>query len=459
MREPRKRLPHCMEGFFVNPRLKKLTEQRDATKASMQSLVNLSTEEDRDFTDEEQTKFDTHKVELSKLDKSIDNLITVLDDARANAKPVESCLDITPPPAASHVVVKPQVADPKRGFKCLGDFAMSVVNSSRPGSPIDQRLNIQAAITGMGQTIGSEGGFLVPPEFSAAIWDGLNNGVESLLPLTDNYTVTGESLTFNANAETSRATGSRYGGVRGYWLAEGDQMTGSAPKFRQVKIEPQQLAVLVYVTDKLLKNASAVDSYVSKAATEEIMFLVNDAIINGTGAGQPLGIMNAPCKVEVSKDTGQAAATITYKNVSKMYMRMLARSRAGARWFVNQDVEDQLRHMTIDVGTAGLPVYLPAGGASGQPYGTLFGLPVQPIEYCQTLGTAGDIILANMGAYITGTRGGVDSAMSMHLRFDYNESCFRFLFEVDGQPWLASALTPFKGSNTLSTFITLATRS
>jgi HK97 family phage major capsid protein len=442
----------------VNPQLKRLTEKCDSLKASMKEILATAEAEGRDvLTEEEQAKFDAMKPELAKAEQARENLIFVLDDARANAKPAESCLDLTPP-AATHIVVKPQVQDPKRGFKCLGDFAMSVVNSSRPGGMVDNRLTVQAAITGMGQTVGAEGGFLVPPEFSAAIWDGLNNGVESLLPLTDNYTVTGESLTFNANAETSRATGSRYGGVRGYWLAEGDQITSSVPKFRQVKIEPQQLAVLVYVTDKLLKNASAVDSYVSKAATEEIMFLVNDAIINGTGAGQPLGVTTAPCTVSVAKETGQAAKTIVYENVSKMYMRMLARSRAGARWFINQDCEDQLRHMTIEVGTAGLPVYLPAGGASGQPYGTLFGLPVQPIEYCQTLGTAGDIILANLGAYVTGTRGGVDSAMSMHLRFDYNESCFRFLFEVDGQPWLASALTPFKGSNTLSTFITLATR-
>jgi hypothetical protein len=48
--------------------------------------------------------------------------------------------------------------------------------------------------------------------------------------------------------------------------------------------------------------------------------------------------------------------------------------------------------------------------------------------------------------------------MSMHIRFEYAEQAFRFMFEVDGQPWLDSAQTPYKGSNTLSTFVKLQTR-
>ncbi len=111
------------------------------------------------------------------------------------------------------------------------------------------------------------------------------------------------------------------------------------------------------------------------------------------------------------------------------------------------------------VGTGGVPVYLPPGGIADTPNARLKGRPVMPIEACATLGTEGDIILADMRAYVTGLKGGIDSAMSMHLRFDYAETAFRFMFSADGQPWLASAITPFKGSNTLSPFVTLATRS
>jgi HK97 family phage major capsid protein len=236
-------------------------------------------------------------------------------------------------------------------------------------------------------------------------------------------------------------------------------MTSSKPKLRQVKLEPQQLAVMCYGTDKLLKNAQAVEQWLTRAAVDEINFLVGDSIINGTGAGQPLGVLNGTCLIPVVKETGQAAATILYANIVKMFARLHARSRAGAVWYINQDCEPSLQQMTMNVGTGGVPVYLPPGGLSASPYATLFGRPVVPLEYCATLGTVGDIILADMKAYAVGLRGGVDSAMSMHLRFDYNETAFRFLFEVDGQPWLASAITPYKGTNTTSPFVALATRS
>jgi hypothetical protein len=38
--------------------------------------------------------------------------------------------------------------------------------------------------------------------------------------------------------------------------------------------------------------------------------------------------------------------------------------------------------------------------------------------------------------YAAGVQGGVQAAVSMHLRFDYFEQAFRFMFAVDGQPWL-----------------------
>jgi HK97 family phage major capsid protein len=110
------------------------------------------------------------------------------------------------------------------------------------------------------------------------------------------------------------------------------------------------------------------------------------------------------------------------------------------------------------IGTAGVPVYLPANGISGQPYGTLFGRPVIPVEYADTLGTEGDITLADYSQYVLADKGGVQTASSMHVAFLTDEMVFRFIYRVDGEPIWHAALTPFKGSNTLSPFVTLATR-
>jgi HK97 family phage major capsid protein len=127
---------------------------------------------------------------------------------------------------------------------------------------------------------------------------------------------------------------------------------------------------------------------------------------------------------------------------------------------INQNALPQLYTMSLAVGTGGAPVYMPAGQASSSPYSTLFGRPVIPIEQCATLGDAGDIILGdfNNGYILAEKSGGIQQDISIHVRFIYDESCYRFVYRVDGQPMLASAITPFKSTDTLSHFVILEAR-
>jgi HK97 family phage major capsid protein len=87
------------------------------------------------------------------------------------------------------------------------------------------------------------------------------------------------------------------------------------------------------------------------------------------------------------------------------------------------------------------------------------GAPVVEIEQCETLGTVGDIILADWSQYVTADQGDINEAMSIHVNFIYDQDTFRFIYYFDGQPRWSSALTPFKGSNSVSPFVVLATRS
>ena len=111
------------------------------------------------------------------------------------------------------------------------------------------------------------------------------------------------------------------------------------------------------------------------------------------------------------------------------------------------------------IGTGGVPVYLPPGGLSGSPYGTLLGRPVMPIEFCETLGTEGDIVLADPSQYVMIDKGDIQYATSIHVAFLTDEQAFRFIYRVDGQPVDNKPITPFKGNANQSTFVTLATRS
>lgn len=352
-----------------------------------------------------------------------------------------------------------------RPFESFGEQLAAIIDAGTPLGSVDPRLyhhnRIYGAATGGSQGDPASGGFVVAPSFAEEIWDGLNADTDNLLNFVDTYPVVGESMSLNANAETSRANGSRWGGVESYWINEADQLPSSLPKFRDVKVEPQELAVLVYLTNKLLRHAPAtLEQYVRRTAVRECGFKATDAIIRGTGAGTPLGLLNSGSLVTVAKESGQAAATIEQPNISKMWARLHPNARKTAVWLYNPNCEEQLDSLWVEVpNNAGSDT---VGGVSAlihnQTLRTLKGRPMIAHEACSTLGTEGDLILWSPPSYVAGVRQDVDSQLSMHIRFNHAESALRVIFEVDGQPWLAEAIAPFKGSDELSTHVSLATR-
>ena len=68
------------------------------------------------------------------------------------------------------------------------------------------------------------------------------------------------------------------------------------------------------------------------------------------------------------------------------------------------------------------------------------------------------MILADMDGYILADKGGPEFAQSIHVRFVYDESVYRAVLRIDGQPLLNSEITPYKGTNTQSHFVALASR-
>lgn len=444
------------------------TEIQNRLKAiadEMQALTNV----EGDLSDEQDSQYLALESESERLTEQLAEIRASdeREERRIKAQEIRNFATAstraTTPNKSPHIgKIRDSIADdPKRGFATFAHFAQQVFDA---GGSVrsDPALMRVAAGTGMSQSVNNDGGVLVPPAFSTAIWDRVRMKSNSLLQYCDRIAVDpgNESVTFPAIAESSRANGSRWGGVQGYWKSELTAMTSSQMKFRDVKLSPHELYVFLYVSDKLLRNAPGTASqYMEQSAADEIAFKIGDSIINGDGTGKPVGVIGHAATVSVAKESGQAAASIQYKNLSNMWARCHMNYRSSAVWFVNQDVETALREMTMPVGTGGVPVYLPPGGASDSPYSRLFGREVVPIEYCPTLGTVGDIILANLEAYAVGIKGMMNAAYSMHLKFDYAQTCYRVIFEIDGQPWLDSAITPFKGSNTLSPIVTLATRS
>jgi len=347
-------------------------------------------------------------------------------------------------------------------FVSFGEQLQAIVRASHPSHRyVDPRLREARAITGLSETVASDGGFLVQTDFATSLIKYVFE-TGKLASRVGKVSLSGNanSIKINGIDESSRAAGSRWGGIRMYWLEEAGEKTKSKPKFRQIELSLKKLIGLCYATDELLDDSSALEGVIRQAFQSEMGFMVDDSIINGNGAGRPLGILNSNATVQASKETGQTATTVVYENIVNMWARLLPDAQTNAVWLINQDVFPQLATMGLAVGTGGSAVYLPPGGASASPYAQLMGRPVIPMEQCQTLGTAGDIILGDFAnGYLWCDKGGFKQDISIHVRFIYDESVFRFVYRADGQPVLTKAITPYKGTNTLSYFVKLQTRS
>jgi HK97 family phage major capsid protein len=220
-----------------------------------------------------------------------------------------------------------------------------------------------------------------------------------------------------------------------------------------------KLTALVKVTDELLEDAPALESWIKGEAPVAMVNKINNAIIAGTGVGQPLGILNSGFKYQIAKEVGQAADTVVFENINKMYARIIPASIGRSVWLVNPAVLPQLRTMKFDV-TNGVPAYLPTTGISGAPYGTLFGIPIMPmLGGVKALGDEGDIVLADLSFMYTAYKtAGIKSEMSTHVYFSTSETAFKFTMRIAGQcPFKTPIKTEF-GNYELSAFVTLADR-
>jgi HK97 family phage major capsid protein len=317
----------------------------------------------------------------------------------------------------------------------------------------------KALPSGLNETAGADGGYLVPPEFAQQIL--MRTYQNDLLSRTTLFPLsTSNSIRIPAINETSRADGSRFGGVQAFWRGEGSSVNRTKPRLDLITLTVDSLTCTVQATQELLDDASnmGLEQYINLVVPQELSFKIGDAIVNGDGVNKPKGIINSPSKVTVSAEAGQAAATLNATNVIKMWSRLHVSCRPNAVWLYDQSIEPQLMQMTIGTAGANLAVYLPPGGLSGNPFGTLLGKPMIPVEFCQQLGTEGDLILTDLSTYLTASKGGLQTAMSMHVLFETNELLYRFILRMDGRSWWASSLTPKSGGATQTNVVTLATR-
>lgn len=416
-------------------RYRQLIQERAELINEDSAIFSRAEAEGRDLTDDEKRRDDEIHARLEVLAGEI-----AREERRRTAE-----LSVQPVAMGS----EPQGGDPQAGFADMAEFAMAVRTACRPGGHVDPRLPAMAAPTNYMREAGTEEGYMVPPAFRQEIWS-LVFAEDDLLAFVNPEPTASNAVDILADESTPwGATG-----IVAKWRSEDAQLTPSKLSTKMRSVRLHHLDAFVLATDDLLTDAPRLARRLTKGAADAIRWKASEAIMSGTGAGQPLGWMKAGCLVSVAKESGQAADTVVAANVAKMFARCIAPGRAT--WLINPDVLPQLVVMTL----GNQPIWTPpASGFTNAPGGFLFGRPVRFSEHCETVGDQGDVQLVNPdGYYAANHETGIQYASSIHLFFDYGIQAFRWTFRLGGQPFLSAPVAPAKGSNTKSHFVALDAR-
>lgn len=340
-------------------------------------------------------------------------------------------------------------------FSGSSDFFKTIWHNTYKSNDVEARLT--KLRNAFGSQVPSDGGFLIPENLRAEL---LRVSLETSVVRPRARVVPMESLRvpFPAVDSTSNVN-SVYGGIVGYWTQEGASLTASQATFGQTVLEAKKLTAYTTVPNELVNDSAiSFEMFINEVFPEALSFYEDDAFFNGNGVGEPLGFLTAgnAAAVEVAKESGQAADTIVWENIIKMYARMLPRSLNRAVWLVSPDTFPELATMALSVGTGGSAVWL-NNGVEGPP-AMILGRPVVITEKASVLGDAGDINFVDFGFYLIGDRQAMSASSSPHVEFQSDKTAYRIISRVDGRPWLNSAITPKNNGPALSPFVKLAAR-
>ncbi len=323
------------------------------------------------------------------------------------------------------------------------------------GEPLSERAQNLMSTKVLGEGQGDQGGFVVPEEFRAqimmlALEEAVVRPRATIIPMTR------ETIAIPTIRDVSHAS-TVHGGVQAFWTPENTASTASEPTFSQARLNAEKLAGHTQISMELTEDAAiSIESLLTQMYGGAVAFFEDDAFLAGTGVGQPTGIKNAAALVTVAKESGQAADTIVWENIVKMFSRMLPTSMGSGVWIANNDCIPQLATMSLAVGTGGSAIWLQNG--QGALPTTILGRPVIYTEKAETIGDASDLTFVDLRQYLIGDRRSLTISNSPHFAFTSDQMTWKFTHRVAGRPWMDSALTPRNGTNTLSFAVNLASR-
>lgn len=409
--------------------LEKLKAKLTKIAADLKALNEKMSADDYQDNEADQAEWERLKAEAAQVKVQIERIEEVNELERQ-----ASLSEVVPAAARGQGIVPgPQ---PATEFQNVGEFLHAV-----RFRPSDQRLAASwhefepSAEQRMDE--GVAGGFAVPEQFRDTIMrvDPQSSLVRPRATVIPAGTPPDSAVTMPALDQTGTAPQNVFGGVVINKVAEGGEKPETDMKLREIKLEPQEFAALMTVTDKLLRNWPAASATLETLFSQAMFAFEDLQFLRGNGIGGPLGAINSGAAFGVKR---QIANQFGYDDLTNMLARFMMNG-GDPIWSISKSVMPQLLTMRNEIGSPpvgdGALIWQPNArdNAGNQ---LLMGYPVRWNQRAPALGTLGDVGLFDFSKYLIKDGSGPFVAASEHVKFTENKTVFKIFWNVDGQPWL-----------------------
>jgi len=410
----------------------------------MDKMLTACEAEKRGFSDDEQVRYDGLDIKMRGLD--------------ASASQTRRSIPIPG-------VQRAESAEPENEFQTrgivggLGTPVRLFWNGRVPASERNIRQYLSDVVQGktlipdeeraMSIGTGVAGGFAAPEAWAAGFWSSVNS--ESVFLSRCRVFPFQGTNTLHVTAWDSEAQNAGpFGGVGAQWTAEGGTFTAVTPSIRTIMLKAHKLGIFVDISREAAQNAGNLMAELGTQMVRAASYHYDDAIMNGTGLGQPLGLLKTPSVIDVNRAVG---SQIAYADIANLYRRLHPNFLAGAAWFVSPDCIGQLLAMAD---AANHLIWMPnsTGVANARP-GYLLGLPVFLSDKVAPLGSRGDVVLADMSAYAIGVAQDVILEKTESARWFTDQYSLRSILRGDGCALMDNPITPKNNGATLSWAVVL----
>lgn len=354
--------------------------------------------------------------------------------------------------------------DPKH---CFSDFLTQVrlagsLNDAQAARKARNRLE-SVYKSPLVNTDGTHGGYLVAPEFSHQLLKTVEedslfrargalvvkvNGRTHQLPVPDVTTSPG-----------TVGVPSFFGGFTLSWQAEGNTIAESEPKWRQVQLSPNNLAGYAVCSNNWLNDSGGgFEQWLKIMFGRAVAWHQDYFFLNGLGTGQPTGLIGTtgnkmPGTIYVTRNTGSHVKPVDIKT---MLSRLLPYSWEAAVMAISPTVVLDLMNQADGASVVNWITNVPIPRSTGDNVCGYCGpIPIIVSSKVPALGTVGDVTLFDPRLYAIADRMEVMIDASEHVNYTANQTIFRVISRVDGQPWFSQPITMPDTTTTVGPYVCL----